>query len=108
MRNCEYILDAIYKLKEFEDDTATRNALSAAIIAMTDEHLRHSGEDPWLEFSVLDQVAGYKSSEDDEPDDDRMNCQVVPASVLDASQEISKRAALEVLNRLSSPLLKHL
>ena len=108
MRNCEYILDAVYKLKEFEDDMATRDALSAAIIAMTDEHLRHSGEDPWLEFSVLDQVAGHKSSEDNEPGDGRTNCQVVPASVLDASQEISKHAAVEVLERLNSPLLKHL
>ena len=75
---------------------------------MTDEHLRHSGEEPWLEFGVLEQVTNQKSLEDKEPDDVRTDCQEVPGWVLDGSQETSYRVAVEVLERLNSPLLKHL
>ena len=108
MRNCEYILDAIYKLKEFEEDPSTRNALSAAIIAMTDEHLRHSGEQPWLKFGVLEQVENQTPTQQQAPHDKTTNCHQVPAWVLEASQDISHRAAIETLQRLNSPLLKHL
>ena len=107
MRNCEYILDAVYKLRDFEEDPATHRALRAAIIAMIDEHLRHSGEEPWLEFGVIDQIGEDEPPEGCQINSDTNTCRPVPAWVADASNEFSKRVAVEALERLNSPLLKH-
>lgn len=108
MRNCEYILDAIYKLKEYEEDPATNRALRAGILAMIDEHLRHIGEEPLLKLGVIEQIDEDDSHSNEEGKPVANTCQPVKAWVIDASRELSQRAAVDVLERLNSPLLRHL
>ncbi len=108
IRNCEYILDAVYALKEFEEDPATHRAIRAAILAMIDEHRRHIGERPLLESSIIDQIEESGMFEDREQSSAKTPCQPVPDWVLEANDNTAKSVVLEVLNRLDSPLLKHL
>ena len=78
MRNCEYILEAIYTLREYEEDVGTRRALSAAILAMTDEHRRHSGENPLLQMSIIAQGEDPATDDDDTEPPDQHPCYEVP------------------------------
>ena len=102
---CNYMLDALHDLRDYEEDPATRQSLFAAINAFVDEHRRHSGLEPVLATRVIDMLS-------DVDDEEEINsvvagpCQQVPSSVLETSHQASIDIANAVMDDLGLDSLK--
>ena len=102
---CDYMLDALHDLHEYEEDPATRQSLFAAINAFIDEHRRHSGFEPTLTTRVIDMLP-------DVDDEEEVNsvvagpCKPVPPVVLEASHQAAVENATAIMDDLRLDLLK--
>lgn len=102
---CDYMLDALSDLRQYEDDPATKQALFAAIHAFIDEHRRHSGLTPNLETRVIDMVS-------DPDDEDETNsviagpCASMSSSLLTETKRPSEIVANQIMDDLGLDLLK--
>ena len=102
---CDYMLDALSDLGQYEDDPATKQALFAAIHAFIDEHRRHSRLTPNLETRVIDMVS-------DPDDEDEINsviagpCAAMPSPLLAETKRPSEIVANQIMDDLGLDLLK--
>ena len=102
---CDYMLDALSDLRQYEEQPATRQALFAAVCAFVDEHRRHSGLNPLLTQRVIDLVP-------DPDDEEEVNsimagrCKRLPPGVSETSHQASVDMANAIMDNRGLNLLK--
>ena len=102
---CNYMLDSLHDLREYEEHPTTRRALLAAIFAFLDEHMRHTGQQPLLATRVIDMI--------DNPDDEEEcnslvgePCAELPMRISVQSKQQSAEIAHQIMDDLGLDLLK--